>query len=39
MFISMIYHSQTNNQSERTNQIIEIAFRFHLTIKFDDIIN
>ena len=25
------YHSQTNEQSERTNQTIEIAFRFHLT--------
>jgi hypothetical protein len=27
---SIAYHSQSNDQSERTNQTIEIAFRFHL---------
>ena len=27
-----VYHSQTNDQFERTNQTIEITLRFHLTI-------
>ena len=34
----IVYHFQTNEQNEKTNQIVEIAFRFHLIImkKFID---
>ena len=32
MFYFTIYHFQTNDQSKRTNQIVEITLRFHLTI-------
>ena len=31
MFTFIAYHSQTNEQSKRINQIIEIIFKFHLT--------
>ena len=30
LFFSSIYHSQTNDQSERINQIFEIAFRYFI---------
>ena len=33
---STAYYSQTDGQSERTNQLIEIALRFHLTSNPDD---
>ena len=36
IFTSTIYHSQTNDQSKRINQIIEIALRFHVTAHLDD---
>ena len=36
IFIFTIYHSQTNDQSKRINQIIEIALRFHVIAHFDD---
>ena len=34
----IVYHFQTNEQNEKTNQIVEIVFRFHLIImkKFID---
>ena len=32
LFYFIVYHSQTNDQFERTNQTIEIALRFHLII-------
>ena len=32
LFYFIVYHSQTNDQFKRTNQIVEIALRFHLTI-------
>ena len=31
----VVYHSQTNDQSERTNQIVEIVLRYALTINLD----
>ena len=31
MLTSTAWHSQTNGQSERTNQTIEVALRFHIT--------
>ena len=31
-----IYHSQTDDQSKRINQTIEIALRFHVIAHFDD---
>ena len=34
--ISIIYHSQTDDQSKRINQFIEIALRFHVIAHFDD---
>lgn len=33
---STSYHPQTDGQSERTNQTVEIALRFHLTTGTDD---
>ena len=33
---STAYHPQTDGQSERTNQTVEIALRFHLTAHPDD---
>ena len=36
MMIATAYHHQANGQSERTNQVIEIALRFHLTAFPDD---
>ena len=33
---STAYHPQTDGQSERTNQTVEIALRFHLTANPDD---
>ena len=36
MITSIAYHSQTDEQSKRINQIIEIALRFHLIINIDD---
>ena len=36
MLTSTVYHLQTNNQFERINQIIEITFRFHITICLED---
>lgn len=36
MLTSTAYHPQTDGQSERTNQTIEIALRFHLTAHPDD---
>ena len=33
---STAYHPQTDGQSERTNQTVEIAIRFHLTTGTDD---
>ena len=33
---SAAYHPQTDGQSERTNQTVEIALRFHLTSRPDD---
>jgi hypothetical protein len=35
LLISAVYHSQTDDQSERTNQTIEIAFRYLLTSNSD----
>ena len=35
LFMSTIYHSQTNDQSKRTNQTIEIALRFLIVVNFD----
>ena len=32
LLISTAYHSQTNDQSKRINQTIEITFKFHVTI-------
>jgi hypothetical protein len=31
LLMSIVYHSQTNEQSKRTNQIVKIALRFFLT--------
>ena len=31
----IVYHSQSNEQSKRTNQTIEIAFRFYMSTIFD----
>jgi hypothetical protein len=31
MLTSTAYHSQTDGQSERTNQTIEVALRYRLT--------
>ena len=31
-----VYHSQTDDQSKRINQFIEIALRFHIIAHFDD---
>ena len=36
IFTFTIYHSQTDDQSKRINQIIEIALRFHVTAHLDD---
>ena len=36
IFIFTIYHFQTNNQSKRINQFVEIALRFHVIAHFDD---
>ena len=36
IFIFTIYHSQTNDQSERINQFVEIVLRFHITAHLDD---
>ena len=36
ILIFTIYHSQTDDQSKRINQFIEIALRFHITAHFDD---
>ena len=30
LLIFTVYHSQTNDQSKRINQIIEIVFKFHI---------
>ena len=36
LLITTIWHSQADGQSKRTNQIIEIAFKYHLTTYFND---
>ena len=36
IFTFTVYHSQTNEQSKRINQIIEIALRFHVTTHSND---
>ena len=36
IFTFTVYHSQTDDQSERINQFIEIVLRFHVTAHFDD---
>ena len=36
MLISIIYYLQIDKQSERTNQIIEITLRYHLTANLDN---
>ena len=36
IFIFTIYHFQTNDQSKRINQFVEIVLRFHITAHFDD---
>ena len=36
MLTSTTYHSQTNEQFERTNQIVKIALRYHLIVNSDD---
>ena len=36
MITSIIYYSQTNEQSKRINQTVEIALRFHFITNIDD---
>ena len=36
IFIFTIYHLQTNDQSERINQFVEIVLRFHIIAHLDD---
>ena len=36
IFIFTMYHFQTNDQSKRINQFIEIVLRFHVIAHFDD---
>ena len=36
ILISTVYHSQTDDQSKRINQFIEIVLRFHVTAHLDD---
>lgn len=36
MLTSIAYHSQIDDQSKRTNQIIEIVLRYHLIATLDD---
>ena len=36
IFTFTVYHSQTDDQSKRINQIIEIALRFHVIAHLDD---
>ena len=36
LLVSTAYHPQTDSQSERTNQTIEIALRFHISCVPDD---
>ena len=36
IFTFTVYHSQTDDQSKRINQTIEIALRFHVIAHFDD---
>ena len=36
IFTFTIYHSQTNDQSKRINQFVEIVLRFHVIAHFDD---
>ena len=37
LFYSIVYHSQSNEQFERINQMIEIVFRFYLTTMINSI--
>ena len=36
MITLIVYYSQTDEQSKRINQIVEIALRFHLITNIDD---